>query len=218
MAINVWEGIAPHPSFFRLAPACFSPLRLAPMVSPKRFSAAEKGKASKEGPASPPPKRGRGRPRKHPAVPPAASRGRGRAPPKGSVAPGARDGTSSRGGGYRPRSSPHDEGRRAVIVRPPRPRFSLLDVLPEFMVWSESPAGTSLRLPRFFSGELPSLGLAGLWLQADGCCSRASWVSTDVSASGSMVLRVAGRLSPVRVAWAEGAPSTSSTTAWRPST
>ena len=75
-----------------------------------------------------------------------------------------------------------------MIVRPPRPRFSSLDVLPEFVVWSESPAGTSLRLPRFFSGELPSSGLAGLWLQADGCCSRASWVSIEVSASSSMVL------------------------------
>ena len=75
-----------------------------------------------------------------------------------------------------------------MIVRPPWLRFSSLEVLPEFVVWSESPAGTSLRLPRFFSGELPSSGLAGLWLQADGCCSRASWVSTEVSTSGSMVL------------------------------
>ena len=75
-----------------------------------------------------------------------------------------------------------------MIVRPPRPRFSLLDVLPEFVVWSESPAGTSIRLPCFFSSELPSSGLDGLWLQADGCCSRASWVGTKVAAYGGVVL------------------------------
>ena len=75
-----------------------------------------------------------------------------------------------------------------MIMRPPRPLFSSLDVLPEFMVWSETPTGTSLRLPHFLSGELPSLGPDGLWLQADGCCGRASWVGTKVSASGSMVL------------------------------
>ena len=75
-----------------------------------------------------------------------------------------------------------------MIMCPPRPRFSSLDVLPEFVVWSESPAGTSLRLPRFFSGELPSSGLDGLWLQADGYCSRASWVGIEVTTAGSMVL------------------------------
>ena len=74
-----------------------------------------------------------------------------------------------------------------MIVRLPRSRFSLLEVLPEFMVWSESPAGTSLWLPCFFSGELPSSGLDGLWLQADDCCSRASWGGAEVAASGSMV-------------------------------
>ena len=68
-----------------------------------------------------------------------------------------------------------------MIVRLPRPCFSSLDVLPEFVVWSESPAGTSLRLPRFFSGELPSSGLDGLWLRADGCCSKASWVGAEVA-------------------------------------
>ena len=75
-----------------------------------------------------------------------------------------------------------------MIVRPPRPCFSSLEVLPEFVVWLESPNGTSLRLPRFFFGELPSSGLDGLWLQADGCCSRASWVGAEVAAFGGMVL------------------------------
>ena len=75
-----------------------------------------------------------------------------------------------------------------MIVRPPRPRFSLLDVLPEFVVWSESPAGTSLRLVCFFSDELPSSGLDGLWLQAGGCCSRASWAGIEVTAAGNVAL------------------------------
>ena len=183
------EGAEPlaHLSFVLLSPAS-SLLHLAPMASPRRFSAAEKGKAPKEEPASPPPKRGRGCPSKHPAAPPVASRGRGHAPIKGGVALGARDGTSSCGGGHRFWSIPHDEGRCTVIVCPRWPRFCSLDVLPKFVVWSESPAGTSLWLPRFFSSELPSSGLASLWLQAAGCCSRASWVSTEVSASGSVVL------------------------------
>ena len=149
---------------------------------------AEKGKASKEGPASPPPKRGHGRPRKHPATPAVAPRELGCASPRVGVSLGAQGGTSSHGRGHRPRGSPHDEGRHAVVTRPPRPCFSLLDVLPKFVVWSESPTGTSLRLPRFFSGKLPSSGVDGLWLQADGCCSRASWVGTEVAASGSVVL------------------------------
>ena len=51
-----------------------------------------------------------------------------------------------------------------MIVHLPRPCFSSLDVLPEFVVWPESPAGTLLRLPPFFSSELPSPGLDGLWL------------------------------------------------------
>ena len=66
--------------------------------------------------------------------------------------------------GHQLRSSPHDEGRHSVIVRPPRLHFSSLGVLPEFVVWSESLAGTSLWLPCFFSGELSSSGLDGLWL------------------------------------------------------
>ena len=30
--------------------------------------------------------------------------------------------------------------------------------------------------------------MGGLWLQADGCCSRASWASLEVSAAGSLAL------------------------------
>ena len=75
-----------------------------------------------------------------------------------------------------------------MIVCPPRLRLSSLNVLPEFVVWSKNPASTSLRLPRFFSGELPSSGLDDLWLHANGCCSRATWVGAEVAASGSVVL------------------------------
>ena len=51
-----------------------------------------------------------------------------------------------------------------MAIRPPRLRFSSIDVLPDFVVWSERPAGTSFRLPRFFIGELPTSGLDGLRL------------------------------------------------------
>ena len=61
-------------------------------------------------------------------------------------------------------------------------------VLPEFIVWSAEPASTRLPLPHFLLGELPAGAPGGLWLQADGCCSRASWVSLEVSAAGSLFL------------------------------
>ena len=75
-----------------------------------------------------------------------------------------------------------------MVARPPRPRFHSAEVLPEFVVWSEQPAGTWLQLPRSFAGELPAAGLDGFWLQADGCCSMASWVAVEVSAAGNAVL------------------------------
>ena len=51
-----------------------------------------------------------------------------------------------------------------MVARPRRPRFHLVEVMPEFIVWSENPAGTWLQLPRFLVGELPSTGPGGLWL------------------------------------------------------
>ena len=120
------------------------------MVPTKRFSAAEKGKARQEGPGSPPPKRGRGGPHKHTATPTVAVRGRGDAP--------------SRGGSRPCRGSPVNEGRCAMVARPPRSRFHSADAFPEFVVWSERPAGTWFLLSRFFAGELPTAGLDGLWL------------------------------------------------------
>ena len=61
-----------------------------------------------------------------------------------------------------------------MAARPPRPRFHSTEVLPKFVVWSNNPGGNWLQLPRFFIGELPAASPGGLWLQADGCCSRAS--------------------------------------------
>ena len=61
-----------------------------------------------------------------------------------------------------------------MAARPPRPRFHSAEVLPEFVVWSKNPADNWLQLPRFFVGELPATGPDGLWLQADGYCTRAS--------------------------------------------
>ena len=68
------------------------------------------------------------------------------------------------------------------------PPFRAAEVLPEFVVWSAEPTSTRLPLPRFFLGELPAGAPGGLWLQTDGCCSRASWVSLEVSAAGSLAL------------------------------
>ena len=55
-------------------------------------------------------------------------------------------------------------------------------------MWSAEPTSTRLPLPRFLLGKLPAGAPCGLWLQADGCCSRASWVSLEVSAAGSLSL------------------------------
>ena len=79
-------------------------------------------------------------------------------------------------------------GGHAPTVRPSRPRFHTAEVLPEFIVWAVEPNGARLQLPRFLLGELPAGALGGLWLQADGCCSRASWASLEVSAAGSLAL------------------------------
>ena len=73
-------------------------------------------------------------------------------------------------------------------MHPPRPRFRAAQVLPEFVVWSAEPTSTRLPLPRFLLGELPAGAPGGLRLQADGCCSRASWASLEVSAAGSLAL------------------------------
>ena len=161
--------MSPFGLFLLVTP--FSPSRLlaTPMAPPKRFSAAEKGKARQEGPDSPPTKRGRGRPHKHPASPVVASRGRGGGPLCGD-------------------ERPVTDGRHVMAARPPRPRFRSAEVLPEFVVWSAEPTSTRLQLPRFLLGELPAGALGGLWLQADGCCSRASWASLEVSAAGSLAL------------------------------
>ena len=139
------------------------------MAPSRRFSAAEKGKACQAEHASPLPKRGRGRPRKHPVATTAAPRGRGDA--------------FQRGGGRIAAA-----GGCAPAARPPMPRFRAAEVLPEFVVWSAEPTSTRLPLPRFLLGELPAGAPGGLWLQADGCCSRASWASLEVSAAGSLAL------------------------------
>ena len=55
-------------------------------------------------------------------------------------------------------------------------------------MWSAEPTSTRLPLPRFLLGELPAGAPGGLWLQADGCCSRASWASLEVSAARSLAL------------------------------
>ena len=55
-------------------------------------------------------------------------------------------------------------------------------------MWSAEPTSARLQLPRFLLGELPAGAPGGLWLQADGCCSWASWASLEVSAARSLAL------------------------------
>src|SRR3954462_3945379 len=110
---------------------CFSS-----MAPSRRFSAAEKGKALQVEPAYPPPKRGRGRPRKHPVAAPVAFSGHGHG--------------SQRGGGRAAVA-----GGRAWVARSPRSRFRAAQVLPGFFVWSAEPTSASLQLPPILLGELP---------------------------------------------------------------
>ena len=72
-----------------------------------------------------------------------------------------------------------------AVARPPRPQLHSFDVSSEFVVWAEKPGGSWLRLPRSFGNVLPA---EGIWLQADGCCSGASWVEVDVAPSGDVFL------------------------------
>ena len=73
-------------------------------------------------------------------------------------------------------------------MRPPRPCYHSAGGLPEFIVWSEKPAGTWLQLPCSFTGELPAMGLDDLWLQTDGCYGRASWAGVEITAGVSVAL------------------------------
>ena len=79
-------------------------------------------------------------------------------------------------------------GGRVPTVRPPRPRLHTTEVLLEFIMWAVEPTSAWLQLPRFLLDELPASALGGLWLQADGCCSQASWASLEVSVAGSLAL------------------------------
>ena len=75
-----------------------------------------------------------------------------------------------------------------MAARPPRPRFHSAKVLPEFVVWSDNPAGNWLQLPCFFAGELLAASPGGLWSQVDSYCSRASWVAVEISVAGNVAL------------------------------
>ena len=104
-----------------------------------------------------------------------------------------------------------------MVTRLHRPRFYSVEVMPKFILWSENPADTWLHLPQFFADELPAAGPGGLWLQADGCCSKASWVATEVSVVGNTALAHGWQTFARVRGLAGGVPSTSSMTAMRPS-
>ena len=75
-----------------------------------------------------------------------------------------------------------------MVARSSRPRFHSAEVSPEFVFWSENPAGNWLQLPCFLVDELIAPGPGRLWLQADGCCSKASWVAVKTSTAGNIAL------------------------------
>lgn len=74
-----------------------------------------------------------------------------------------------------------------MAARPPRLRSHSDAAAREFVVWVEWPAGTWIHLPCFFA-ELPVGGFDGLWPQADGSSSKASWVEVEVTAAGNVFL------------------------------
>ena len=158
------------------------------MAPTRMFLASEKGKAPKEGPDSPPPKRGRGRPRKHAATAVTVPRGSGRGFSGSDGVAGERRGVSPLGGGGRGRGGLGGAGGRTAPIRPPRQQLHSSDAASEFVMWVEKPGSMWLWLPRWFHAELLEEGPDGIWLQADGCCSGAFWVEVKVLASGDVFL------------------------------
>ena len=157
------------------------------MAPSRKPSAAEKGKAPKDL-ALLPPKRGHGHPCKQATAPAATPRESGRGLPSLVAVAGERRGASSRDEGGRGRGGRDGARQRMVAARTPHPQLHSFDVSSEFMVWAEKPGGLWLRLPRSFGDMLPAGGPGGVWLQADGCCSGASWVEVDVAPSGDVFL------------------------------
>src|SRR3954469_11819162 len=100
------RAISIHLSLLPLLPQFL--LRLGVMAPSRKYSAAEKGKALRVGPASPPPKRGRGRPRKHLVAAPVASDGHGDGSRRGGGRAAVAGGTSG------PRAPP---GRASALRR-----------------------------------------------------------------------------------------------------
>lgn len=75
-------------------------------------------------------------------------------------------------------------GRSGASCRPPRARAHSAELPREFAIWMENLPRTWLQIPCSFAEELATDGLAGLWLQPDGCCSRSSWVDVEITRSG----------------------------------
>ena len=75
-----------------------------------------------------------------------------------------------------------------VATRQLRPLSHKADEAREFLVWVERPEGTWIHFSRFFTEELPAGGPDSLWLQADGCFSKASWVEVEVTPAGNVFL------------------------------
>ncbi|KAE8775466.1 Heat shock cognate 70 kDa protein 1 [Hordeum vulgare] len=58
----------------------------------------------------------------------------------------------------------------------------------KLMTWVDRSEIALLQLPNFLAKAMPASGPWGLWLQADGCCSRASWVEVEVTPDGYVYL------------------------------
>ena len=160
---------AEPPSPISSSLACFfAPLLAVPPMAPRRkFSAAEKVKAPREGPSSSAPKRSRGRPRKHTATPAVAH---------------CRGGAAARGGGHPSHGGPVDEGRRAMVVRPPVRASTRRRCRRSLSSGRRTRPATGSNFRASSSVNCRPL------VQADGCCSKASWVAVETSAMGNIAL------------------------------
>ena len=160
LAINVGEGQIP-PLIFPSS-SCrllLLLLRLASMAPIRRFSAAEKGKAPREGPDPLPPK-------KRLRLPHDASMGREvtrpwqSRPPPGFPLPLY---ACTQDEDVRHRAAPGN-GEWAAITLPTAPWTHAEGRSREFVVWAVMTPDTWIRLPRFFTSELHPRGPVELWL------------------------------------------------------
>ena len=153
------------------------------MASIRRYSAAEKGKAPREGPDPLPPKKRLRLPHDAGAGREVARPWQSRPPPGFPLPLYAR---AQDDGVYR-RAAPDEDGRAAIAL-PAAPWTHAEDSSCEFVVWAAMPPNTWIRLPRFFASELPPRGPVELLLRHAGCRSSATGAEDEVVPPGDVFM------------------------------